>query len=290
MKRSFDSTFRWLSFLSLLFAVIPSLSIVEAQGQKLKPAEVVAKHLDSIGTAEAREAVENMIVGGTVLAAYKAPQAAQFNGQSVVASARNKHVIGMGFENSSYSQDNMAYDGQNVTVGFARPGQRSNLGDFILTHKNVMRDGLMGGALSNAWVLLHPERTPKLDYSGTKKVNGKPAHELKYRGKSSDLEISLFFDAETFRHIRTEYTRVITAQMGASVDASGGQRSSRYKMIEEFSDFKKEGDLTLPHTYKITLELDTRGGTFHANWTMDLNQFSYNKDIDPAMFNVGTGS
>jgi hypothetical protein len=221
-----------------------------------------------------------------VFATYQAPATATFKGQSVIASSGNKSVIGMGFENSSYSQENLGFDGENVTVSFARPGIRSNLGDFILTHKNILKDGLMAGTLSHAWALLNLDTKQKMDYEGIRKIAGKPLHELKFRGRGSDLEISLFFDPETFHHVRSEYVRVITAQLGANVDSSGSQRTTRYKLVEEFSDFKKEGELTLPHSYTIHLELDTRGGTFQAKWELALTQVAYNKTIEPAMFNV----
>ncbi len=286
MKRSSDASLIRLVFKVVLIGLSVSSGLVEVQAQKLKPEEVLSKHLESIGTPEARANIENMIIGGTVVANYTAPATAQFNGQSVIASAGDKSVIGMGFENSSYSQENLGYDGQNVTVGFARPGVRSNLGEFILTYKNVLKDGLMGGTLTHAWPLLKADKKPKLEYGGLKKIGGKQAHELKYRGKGSDLEITLFFDAETFHHVRTEYVRVISAAMGANVDASGGQRSTRHKLVEEFSDYKPENGLTLPHAYKISLELDSRGGTFQATWNLALTDFSYNKELDTAMFNV----
>jgi len=77
--------------------------------------------------------------------------------------------------------------------------------------------------------------------------------------------------------------------MGANPDASGGQRESRYKMVEEFSNFSKEGGLTLPHAYLIRFDLDAPGGTsFRAEWKFGLAQFAYNQPIDPGTFVVGT--
>jgi hypothetical protein len=81
----------------------------------------------------------------------------------------------------------------------------------------------------------------------------------------SDLSITLFFDAETFQHVRTVYRKVLPAQMGrAAVGTSSGidrvgessaqQSSTIYEMTEDFSDFKPEGELTLPHTYKLKFE------------------------------------
>jgi len=204
-----------------------------------------------------------------------------------MASQDNKSFIGMRFENSAYAQEKFAFDGQDVTIGYLIPGDRSNLGDFLLTHKDILKLGLMGGALSNGWLQNLPAQKAKLENAGTKKIDDKPVIQINYSARmSTDLQISLFFDQETFRHVRTEYTRMISAGIGANIDASGSQRLTRYKMTEDFSDFQKEGGLILPHSYRITLDLDTRGGTFTGDWTMKLTQFDFNQPIPPATFKV----
>jgi hypothetical protein len=255
---------------------------------KVSVDEVVAKHLESIGPAETRASIKTRIVSGTVLASYRAPRTANFPGKTIMASEGSKNFIGMSFENSGYAQEKFAFDGQEVTIGLMNPGDRSNLADFLLTHKGAVKLGLLGGTLSSAWPLLNlADQKVKLSNNGSKKINGVNAIEIKFTPKSGpDLEISLFFDQETYRHIRTEYTRLISAGIGANMDASGGQRSTRYRLTEDFSDFSKEGGLTLPHSYKISLELDTRGGTFTADWAMKLTQFDFNQPIPASTFRV----
>jgi hypothetical protein len=274
-------------------------------GDKMQPEEIVAKHLESIGAAETRASVHSRIAAGTVVATLRAPGTAKFSGQAVMASDGNKNMIGMGFESAGKFEERFGFDGRDVTVAFARPGVRGYWGDFLLTHQNIIKEGLVGGTLSDAWPLLNSsEKKPKLEYHGIKKIGGKSLHEIKYipRG-TSDLEISLFFDAETFQHARSEYTRLISAGLGTgrigtgrvetpsqsgAIDASGQQRPTRYKMVEEFSDFRMESGLTLPHTYRIGLELDTRGGTLVVDWEFTLAEFAFNQPIPPATFNVNT--
>ena len=268
----------------LMAALTPSGA---TPSEKVSVEEVIAKHLESIGAAETRASIKTRILSGTVAAAFRAPRTANFTGDAVMASEANKNFIGMRFENSGYGQEKFAFDGKDVTIGYSNPGDRSNLGDFLLTHKDAVKSGLLGGTLSSAWPLLNPDLKVKLSYGGTKKINGADAIEIKFTPKSgSDLEVSLFFDQQTYRHIRTEYSRLISAGMGANMDASGSQRSTRYKMIEDFSDFSKEGGLTLPHSYKISLDLDTRNGTFSAEWGMKFTQFDFNQAIPPATFKV----
>jgi hypothetical protein len=255
---------------------------------KVSVEEVLAKHLESIGPAETRASIKTRIVVGTVLAALHAPANANFTGQAIMASDGNRNFIGMQFENSGYAQEKFAFDGQEVTIGLTTPGNRSNLGDFLLTHKDAVKLGLLGGTLSSAWPLLNAiDPKVKLSYAGTKKVNGTQAIEIKFTPKSgSDLQMSLFFDQETYRHIRTEYTRLISAGIGVNMDASGSQRASRYRIVEDFSDFNKEGGLTLPHTYKISAEFDTRAGTYAGDWEMKFKQFNFNQQIPASTFKV----
>lgn len=142
--------------------------------------------------------------------------------------------------------------------------------------------------MSTSWELLSfDEKDAKLKYGGIKKIDGKSLHKLDYNPKKgSDLNISLFFDLDTFRHIRTEYTRIISARQGANVDASAGQSETRYKMVEEFSDFKEENKLTLPHAYKINQEILTGNGTTSYEWSMNLKQFNFNQSINATDFKV----
>lgn len=282
MKKSCVCTYR-ICAVRWLAVIVVTLPFSSLAGDKMQPEEIVARHLESIGAAETRASVHSRIAAGTVVATLRAPGTAKFGGQAVMASDGNKNMIGMGFESAGKFEERFGFDGHDVTVGFARPGVRGYWGDFLLTHQNIIKEGLVGGTLSDAWPLLNSsEKKPKLEYRGIKKIGGKALHELKYipRG-TSDLEISLFFDTETFQHARTEYTRLISAGLGTG-------RPTRYKMVEEFSDFKKESGLTLPHAYKVGLELDTRGGTLIVDWEFTLTEFAFNQPIPPATFNVNT--
>lgn len=274
----------------LLGAVIASLPFGAAArpADKMRAEDVVAKHLEAVGGAEARAAVKNRVILGTVVVAFRTPSAGQAPGRAVLASEGEKNLIGMVFEEVNYPQDKVGFDGKDVSVSYVRPGRRSALGDFLLMHNSVVKQGLVGGVLSSAWPLSDSAQTKaKLEYGGTKKVGERTCHVVKYLPRGgSDLNITLFFDAETFHHLRTEYTRTLAAQMGASPDASARQRESRYRMVEDYTDFRKEGALTLPHGYKIALEFTLPGGSYKADWEMILAEFSYNQTIDPDSFDV----
>jgi hypothetical protein len=276
----------------LLVALIASATFGPAASarDKLKPEEVVAKHLEAVGAAETRDSVKTRIISGTAVATFRSPGTGQVSGLAVLASEGEKNLLGMTFgtSNNNYPQEKLGFDGNDVSASYLRPGVRSPLGNFLLTHKAVVKQGLIGGVLSQAWPLYDlAGKKPKLEYAGTKKVGDRQAYELKYipRG-GSDLSVVLYFDAETFQHVRTEYTRTVVAQIGSTPETSANQSETRYRMVEDFSDFRKEGGMTLPHKYKIYLETTGQGGTFKADWELELSRFAFNQRIDPNSFDV----
>jgi len=194
----------------------------------------------------------------------------------------------MSFPSPVYPREQLAYNGVNFMAAFATPGTRSVLGNFLMTNDAIFKQGLVCGTLSSAWPLLDLEsRHAQVDYAGTRKIDDRLLHELKYKpNANSDLRITLYFDSETFHHVRTEYERVIPAPMGRVEYSNVQEREGRYKMIEDFSLFKAEGGLNLPHIYAIKLSVDTVNGTFLAEWTIKLTNFDFNQKIDQSAFNV----
>ena len=265
---------------------------------KISLEQLLTKHLESIGTAEARSANKSMMIIGTSKAVFRGRGGGTTEGIVVLASQDEKNLIGMKFDNSSYPFEKMGYDGSEFSVGYVTPGVPSTLGQFLRINENAFKHGILGGTLSTSWELLDfDEKQAKLKYNGLEKIGEKKLHRLKYEPKKgSELSITLFFDPDTFQHVRTEYKRTIAASLGSQlgsansstsrVDNSAGQSETRYKLVEEFGDFKKEDKLTLPHTYKLYLEIITGNGTATREWTMNLQKFSFNQTIDPKDFKV----
>jgi hypothetical protein len=277
-----------LACIACLVLVATSLPFTSASGDKIEPEEIVAKHLQSIGATETLSSIQSRIIAGQVAATMTSPKTAKFTGASIMASKGAKNTLGMGFESAGKYEERFAFDGSTVTVGYARPGYRGYLSDFVFTYDNIVKVGLVGGTLSDAWPLRNfKESKHKLEYGGVKKINNRSAHEIKFipRG-SSDLEIKLFFDTENFQHLRTEYAQLIGAGLGSGLDQSGQQRPVRYRMVEHFSDFRKEGGLMLPHGYRVELDLDGRGGRLLMEWVFQLTDFAFNQDIPASTFNV----
>ncbi len=281
---------RYLSFASLLGIACALLLAAsgKSSAQKLKPEEVTTRHLESIGSAKERAAIKTRIISGTSQVVFHTTPVGQAVGRAVLASEGIKNLIGMSFPSPVYPREELGFNGNSFIAAYSTPGNRSSLGSFLMTHDLIFKQGLMGGTLSSAWPLLDlAGREAQLEYAGTRKVDNRTLHELKYMPrKGSDLKISLFFDQQNFQHVRTEYERVIAAPTGDRSYVAGVTRETRYKMVEEFSEFRKEGGLTLPHTYKIKLTIDTPSGTFLADWIITLTQFAFNQPIDPDSFSI----
>ena len=277
----------------LLFALLlcaPMPSKVHAAGDKISLEELTAKHLASVGTPEARNAVKSYVIQGTSTSVVRIGGSGTSQGRAVMASEGEMSLIGIIFgSGQEYNSERMAFDGKKFTLGQLQPGTRTNLGGFLLIHEVILREGLLGGILSTAWPLYHlDERQPKLKIVGTKNINGRQAYVVDYEPrKGSNLDIRLYFDAETFHHIRTEYEHDYPPPPVTTPGEGAHQKETRLKLLEDFSDFKTESGLTLPHTYKLHLAFDTPNRPLLQDWTLSLSQFLLGtKEIDPKQFDI----
>ncbi|PWT83051.1 MAG: hypothetical protein C5B44_01175 [Acidobacteria bacterium] len=286
--------YRWLTIAFLTFSSLAAFtphtlsSGLAPSLDKLKAEEVIARHLESIGPADKRAAVTTRIIAGTSLVIFRTAPTGQAAGRAVLASDGLKTLIGMSFQSPVYPREQLGFNGNSFVAAFITPGVRSTLGSFLMAHDVMFKQGLMGGVLSSAWPLLNlATRNAIVEYNGTKEIANYTMHEVRYLPHGgSDVKIRLYFDSENFRHLRSEYEVVIPAPMDTRAYANVEEREIRYKMTEEFSSFKTENGLTLPHTYKIRMSADGRGGTFLGDWELNLIQFTFNDKIDPAAFNI----
>jgi hypothetical protein len=280
---------------SLLVLVSVGITALEAKpDNKLTPAEVVAKHLESIGSAEARTGVRGIMARGSVIITIRQGGNGQIAGQTVMASQGNANLINMTFDSPAYPGDSLKFDGKKFTASQYKPGSRTPLAQFFLDHDTLFKEGLAGGTLSASWPLLDlQQKNPKLEYAGLKKVGAKQLHALKYTPrKGSDLKITLFFDSETFQHARSEYERTVYATEQRKIGTGPGlpgattQRASnaRITAYEEFSDFRNQGGLNLPHTYKFWLQIESETNPALIDWVFALSSFKFNEPMTPSEF------
>ena len=256
--------------------------------QKLKVEDVVAKHLESIGSLEARSAVKSQIAVGNITLKSVAQRSLTSEGRIVLASAGNKNFFGLTTNAVDYPTDKFSFDGSKAKIGYIRNGTRSILGNFMFSNRFLLEDGLIGGTLANSWVLLNFDgKNAKLSLDGTKKIDGKEVYSVSYStSKNNGTDVTLYFDKNTFHHLRSEYKSVSSASIGSTPDQSSRFSESRLKVTENFSDFRNEKSLTMPHKYQLVYSITGQNGTTEIVWDSILNEFAYNQNLAPTTFDA----
>jgi len=294
-----------------------------AKDKGLTPDEVVAAHLKSIGGPDLLASIKNRGISGKTTVEFVQGGVGKLAGQAMVVSAGRNLSIILNYGGVDYPREYFAYDGTDVEVATISAGQRSPLGDFIFRYKGIMKEGLLGGVWSLGWPLLDIEkRNPSLKYVSAK-IDGRELHEIDYtpQGGMNNIRVKLFFEPDTFRHVRTEYMlkvqgeqalqagSTVTRGVPSSAGLTGGQVSgpitrnagvqdpiadSHYLLIEKFDSFKEvrfkdsKGSETrsviLPHSYEIEYSVEGQGSSFVGHWNLIADQWMQNGNINQSVF------
>jgi len=276
--------FVFLAVLMLFAAIAP---VSRAKDEKLKPEELVAKHLESIGPADKLKAVKSRTTQGVVQISFRVGGSGTLMGKANILSQGNMIRSGFLYPANDYPGDQLAFDGNKVTAGQMSPGNYPPMVSFVYENDILMKEGLLYGSLTTAWALLDTQtRKPKLESTGVKKVDGKQLLELKYTGKSwkGTLQASLYFDPETYRHVRSQFKREVPLQKLNSITDSA--ELVRYQIVEQFEDFKTFDGLTLPQTHKIEFTLDSPRGGIVTTWAHAIERIVHDQSIETAIFSV----
>jgi hypothetical protein len=239
----------------VVMLTILSASLAKAKDE-LQVDDLIKQHLNSIGTDQARGAVKSRAAQGTVQFKVLNGAGAE-DGKQVFVSEGDKLVSLLKLPNPSYHGERFVSDGKKTVIAELRPGVYSNLGQFVLVHNEILTEGLWGGTLSTGWALAHlDERHARLKYQGLKKMGGRELHRVDYAPKHSDLQIELYFEPGTFRHVMTVYSLTISPQIGRSDQETARQQETHYRLEESFADFKNIDNLTLPGRWTIQFTSD----------------------------------
>ena len=265
-----------------------ALAAPPVQDTKLKPEDLIARHIESIGSKEAQAAAKSRVASGAITLTMRVGGAGNLTGEGILVSTGSKLRLNMKFPVIEYPGEDLAFDGSKAATGFLRTGTRSRLSAFISQQDTILKEGLLGGVLSTAWPLLRiGEQQPRLEYKGLKKVGSRELHEMNYRPRkgASELKIVLHFDPATFRHVRTQYSFMIGATVG-SREAPNQNPESYYSLIEDFDDFRESGGLMLPHKYRLQLSVQTGNATSLHDYNFALGQISHNEKVEEKIFTL----
>jgi len=309
------------SRLVFVIALILCLTVpATSYAADIKPEEIVSKHLDSIGTAQARATAKSRVMEGTVTYKILVGGSGSLDGKAVLVSQDQKLQFMMKLSNNLYRGEQFIYDGNKYQIARTTANQgRSSFAEFVQVQDVVLRDGLLGGVLSTAWPLYDLDaHKAKLSYEGMKKIDGKDLYQVRYKPKkNTSVDIYLYFDPQTFHHVLTVYTvrirgglgtedpQLANAQAVNTGDLGPGQsptnsiapetsetrtarvQETRYRLEERFDTFQTFNGLTLPTHYTIhfTEELEN-GHTTVADWAITTSQITNGEGVDPRNFQV----
>ena len=272
--------------ITLALLLAGSTAAAPPQDKQLKPEELIARHLESIGKSEATAAAKSRFASGPVTLTMRVGGSGNLAGEEIMASTGPKLRINMKFPTLDYSGEDLAYDGAKVATGIQRSGNRSALSAFLSQQDAPFKEGLLGGVLSTAWPLLRPaEQQPRIEYKGLKKIEGRELHEVSYRPRKGSLKIILHFDPSTFRHVRTQYSYQIAAPVGPR-EAPTMNQDSYYSLIEEFDDFREADGLMLPHKYRVQLSVQSGRVSALYDYNITINRISHNEVLDEKIFTL----
>ena len=284
--------------LGLLIAVSALLSFCNAKDE-MQVEEFVKRHLNSLGTEQARSAARNRAVQGTQQF-HMQHQGGTADGKAVFVSEGNKLVSLLKIPSSGYHGERFVSDGKRTEVATMKPGAYSELGQFVNSHNEIFTTGLWGGTLSTGWPISDLQgHHVSIQYVGRKKIDGRELQQFRYMpAKRSDLEIRLFFDPETGRHEMTTYDLTIAPQLAATEEENAKQKSTTYSIEERFGDYKQSDGLWLPGRWDIRFTLDVPGDPAHPQdiaraarfdtweFAVSVTSISHNVTLDPKNFEV----
>ncbi len=274
--------YRIAALCSLLIALV-SLSVA---GQNLKPDEIVAKHLIALGSKEKRGALKTVMALGASEFESNVP-VVKGGGKAIIVSNPDNLFFVMSLNSKEYPFEKIGYFDGRSSLPFSTAGNRSLLGSYLAEHQKILSDGLFNGVMSMRWPLLNADvNKPKLLGGSQKKLDGRKAYVVDFvpsGGGSSEFTIKLFFDAETFYHVKTEYRYEVSP-----TDAVFGQQNRRGSAIailaETFSDFKVVDGLMLPHYHRTELSTNGNSGTYQNIWGVRIIEYRLNQALQPDFF------
>jgi hypothetical protein len=251
-------------------AVLILSSLAAVPQQRLTSDQIIDRHVaqGALGAVVPVGHVRGLhgtvtLTGATVASALTGT----FEFTSEAASSR----LAVRFGTETYEGESWSSDGRRVEVAFAYPrtNTRSPLGIFLWTNTVVMSEGLLGGVLNARWPLLDIRgRQAHVSYDGLTTLRGRKLHRLRYRARQHQgpLEVLIFLDPATYRHVATAYSTSLTPGVTAAADEQSGRRGVDLRLEEWFSDPVRFGADALPQTWTLRY---VRSGVTTSEWTYE---------------------
>ena len=201
-----------------VFLLLLSTATTTVAVEELNTEGLIQRHLNSIGTAEARASVKSRVVEGRAAYRVLVGGSGQIDGKCVMVSERDRLQALFKINAIKYHGEKFVRNGDKTFVaGTYDDGTRSEFGQFLRSEDIPLREGTLGGVWSAGWPLLDlSSHNAKLHYDGLKKVDGQPLHAATYRGKKSA-------DMQVVRELRRAERSLDSHHPAADVDSHRGR-------------------------------------------------------------------
>lgn len=269
MKRSFALS----ASLSLL--VMTAAALAADEKPQMTGVEIVNKHLQAAGGKEALTKIKSRVAIGVAKKDSDASVPV-----AIMSEAPNRVSAIYQFEGFNWQ---LSYDGAKAIF---RPAISRASSVVVQKYEEMLASGTMFNSMSLYNALIAPESAGgKLEAKGTKKVKGRPAYVVEMK-QSKGQPIRLYFDAENFMWVRTEYGSVrITKDMGTFTNAVGPKdEESTIDFYVETSDFKEVDGVKLPFKLEMVATSPILKQRNVGTIITTINEYRHNIQIDPKMF------
>jgi hypothetical protein len=266
MKRGFAV------FCALLALIV---AVTADEKTKMTAEEIINKHLEAAGGKEALAKFKSRVALGTIKREGHPDE--DF---AIMSEAPNRVSARYIFKQGDWQ---LTYDG---TRSINRPQFPRALADVEQKHHEMLSSGLMFNSISLYNLLLEDDRSNvKMEAKGTKKVAGRNAYIVEIK-RGNLPKMRLYFDAETFMWVRTDYGNVTRReQMGAFTNdiQNKGVENATIDFYVETSDFKEVDGIKLPFRFVQVITQPFINKT-HSTMIGTIKEYRHNIQIDPGMF------
>ena len=274
---------RKTGFIGIIVFVLTALGW--AVDSQVQVETVLSRHRAALGNEKALAEVRTRVAEGTAHYQVMGGGAGTIDGKATIVSEGVNARYLMKFNHPDYPGEDFLTNGSKVQV-YGMP-KRTTLGELLYVHDALLKNGIFTGVLATAWPLLDPKlRGATLQYGGRKTLNGVELEELLFLpNKGSDLEIKLYFEPESGRHVLTVTTFSIVPRLIGGETMSSQEQIVRYRIEQRFADFREFDGVTLPTTCSTLLTADGYR-TVQLRYTSKFENIQHNLQLDARNFQM----
>ena len=264
-------------FLAALILLVGCVAVAAASDdeKKMTGDEIINKHLEAIGGREALAKFKTRVAAGTVRKEDE-PDA-----QFAVMSEPNRLSAIYVFRDYDLR---LIYDGKSARIA---PSFARQYGPITKKYEEMLASGLMFNQMSlyNLIASSAPDEL-KFEAKGMKKIDGRQAYAVQLKPKKGPA-MRLYFDAETFMWVRTDYGKVsfsreIQQFTNDIVNQAGSEVTIDFYI--ETSDFRDVDGVKLPFKFEQVMTSPILRQKSVGTIVGTIREYQHNVQIDPKMF------